>query len=236
MGPLTPSPETSVVLPVYRNRQSLDALYTRLVAVLGLNRGTFEIVFVNDCCPDGSLAVLRRLAGRDARVRVVALEERSGQLRALRAGLAAVTGRTVVTMDADLQDLPEAIPQLLAALAGGYAAAYAGRRGRYESSRRLASSWLFKHAMALVTGMPSDAGSFIAMRRDIADRVLAFPDRAPYLAGAVAWAVRGSRGQRHTSIPVVRDARPDGCSSYTAGMRLGMGARALRWRICRVGR
>ena len=122
--------------------------------------GCFELLFVNDNCPDGSLDGAAALAGRDARVRVIALDVRGGQMAALRAGIAAARGRTVVTMDADLQDPPEAIPRLLAALDdGGFGAVYAGRRGRYESSRRLVSSWVFKHAISLVTGMPADAGS-----------------------------------------------------------------------------
>jgi len=237
---MTSVPEISVVLPVYRNRQTLEALHGRLSAALSTLTNSFELIFVNDCCPDGSLAVLRALEARDPRVRVVALGVRGGQMAAARAGLSAARGRTVVTMDADLQDPPEAIPQLIAALEGGYAAVYAGRRGHYESRRRLLTSRLFKHAIAIVTGMPSDGGSFVAMRREVARRVLALPGRAPYLTGAVAWAVRAMDGGRVTSIPIVRHPRPDGASSYTGGMRVGLGARsllqALRWRFSGVGR
>jgi polyisoprenyl-phosphate glycosyltransferase len=228
-------PEVSVVLPVYRNQASLESLHARLVAALARVPASFELLFVDDCSPDGSLDVLRRLALLDPRVRVIALDVRGGQLAALRRGLADARGQTIVTMDADLQDPPEAIPLLLATLAEGYAAVYAGRRGRYEPSGRLVSSWIFKHAVAAVSGMPSDAGSFVAMRREVADRILALPDRAPYLTAAVAWA-----GRHVTSVPVLRERRPDGRSSYTAGMRFGMGAvalaQALRWRIRRVGR
>ena len=199
-------PAISVVLPVYRNRAALETLHARLAVALAGVAGGFELLFVNDDCPEGSLSVLRRLADRDARVRVIGLDRRCGQMGALRAGIAAARGRTIVTMDADLQDPPEAIPRLIAALdEGGCAAVYAGRRGRYESSRRLVSSWVFKHAISLVTGMPADAGSFVAMRREVADRILALPDRAPYLAGAVAWA-----GGHVTSVPVERAPRRDG--------------------------
>jgi hypothetical protein len=228
-------PATSVVLPVYRNRDVLETLCGRLVRALAELPGSFELLFVDDNSPDGSLSVLQRLAGRDARVRVIALDSRSGQMAALRAGIAAARGRTIVTMDADLQDPPEAIPSLLSALdQGGWAAVYAGRRGRYESSRRLASSWVFKHAISLVTGMPADAGSFVAMRREVAQRILALPGAAPYLTGAVAWV-----GRRVTSIPVERAPRHDGSSSYTTGMRFHLGVRALSqaigWRIRGAG-
>jgi glycosyltransferase involved in cell wall biosynthesis len=229
------APAVSVVLPVYRNQTTLDELHRRLVATMEASGRPFEILFVNDACPDGSIDVLRALAGRDPRVRVVALEVRAGQHAALRTGLAHSYGRVVVTLDADLQDPPEAIPVLLAALDAGYGAVYAGRRGRYEHPRRLASSWVFKHALSLVAGMPADAGAFIAMRRDVADRVVALPDRTPFITAAVAFA-----GRPVASVPVVRAPRPDGHSSYTAGMRLWTAvtalAQAIRWRLTGVAR
>jgi polyisoprenyl-phosphate glycosyltransferase len=222
-------------LPVYRNRATLHELHHRLVIALESLRTPFEIVFVNDACPDGSLDILRSLAAADPRVRVVALDTRHGQHAALIAGLRSSNGSTVITMDADLQDPPEAVPALVAMLADGYGAVYAGRRGRYESRRRLATSWIFKHAVAIVTGMPADAGAFIAMRRRVADRVMTLPDRVPFLTAAVAWT-----GRPVVSIPVVRAARAEGTSSYTNGVRLGLGVRALaqaiRWRVVGVPR
>lgn len=213
----------------------LAELHRRLAATLEGLQGSFEIVFVNDACPEGSLDVLRKLEAGDPRVRVIPLEARRGQHAALLIGLAASRGQIVVTMDADLQDRPEAIPELIATLARGYGAVYAGRRGRYESRRRLAMSWVFKHAISLITGMPADAGAFIAMRRDVADRIVGFADRPLYLTAAIAWA-----GRPVLSIPVVRDARLLGASSYSGGMRLRMAARALaqavRWRIGGVAR
>ncbi len=227
--------EVSVVLPVYRNQATLEELHGRLVTTLEASGRPFEILFVNDACPDGSLDVLRALAGRDPRVRVVALEMRAGQHAALRTGLAHSRGHVVVTMDADPQDPPEAIPALLAALESGYGAVYAGRRGRYESRWRLASSWVFKHALSLVAGMPADAGAFIAMRRVVADRVVALPGRAPFITAAVAFA-----GRPVASVPVVRASRPDGQSSYTAGMRFRTAATALAqaigWRLSGAAR
>jgi polyisoprenyl-phosphate glycosyltransferase len=232
---VSPTPVVSIVLPVYRNRSTLEELHRRLVRTLESLGHPFEIIFVSDASPDGSLDVLHALVRRDVRVQVVALDSRLGQHAALRAGLASSRGEVVVTMDADLQDPPEAIPALLTTLADGYGAVYAGRRGRYEPLPRLVSSWVFKHAISLVTGMPADAGAFIAMRRHVVARVAALPDRAPFIAAAVAWT-----GRPVATVPVVRDARPGGTSSYTAGMRLRTGASALaqaiRWRFSGVAR
>jgi glycosyltransferase involved in cell wall biosynthesis len=232
---VTDAPAVSVVLPVYRCRPMLDELHRRLAAVLDGLDTRFEIIFVDDASPDGSYELLQALASRDTRVRVSAHGVRSGQHAALLTGLAASRGQIVVTMDADLQDPPEAIPGLLRTLAEGYAAVYAGRRGRYESRTRLATSWLFKHAISLVTGMPADGGSFIAMRREVADRVPACAGRPPYVTAAVAWA-----GRPVVSVPVIRGVRREGRSSFTARMRLSMAARAIahavRWRLGRMAR
>jgi glycosyltransferase involved in cell wall biosynthesis len=232
---VTVPPAVSVVLPVYRNGPTLPELHRRLVATLIGPLQAFEIIYVNDHSPDGSLKVLHALAAEDGRVRVIALDARGGQHAALAAGLRAATGQAVITMDADLQDPPEAIPRLVAMLGQGYGAVYAGRRGRYESWGRLATSRVFKRAMSLIAGMPDDAGAFIAMRRDVAHQAAALPGRAPYVPAAVALA-----GRPVASIPIVRESRDEVASSYTSGLRVRTAARAivqaLRWRIARVAR
>jgi glycosyltransferase involved in cell wall biosynthesis len=228
-------PAVSVVLPVYGCRPALDELHRRLVAAHETLGTTYEIIFVDDASPDGAADHLRTLAGRDSRVRLVAHRRRRGQHAALVSGMSASRGEVVVTLDADLQDPPEAIPDLLRALSSGRNVVYAARRGVYESRARLITSWVFKRAMFILTAMPPDAGSYIAMRRGVADRVVACPGNPPYVTAAAAWA-----GGPVASVPVRRGARQGGTSSYTPGMRLGLAARALaqavRWRLARVPR
>lgn len=225
-------PAVSIVLPVYQCRPALDELHRRLTATLESAGTPFEIIFVDDASPDGSGQSINALCAEDARVRVIVHEARRGQHAALVTGLAASRGEAVVTLDADLQDPPEAIPDLLRALASGYGAVYAGRRGRYEPVTRLATSWLFKHAVSIVTGMPSDAGAFIAMRRDVAQRIVQCPGDPPYVTAAAAW-----EGRPVASLPVLRQPRRGGATSYTAAMRLALAMRALgqalRWRLAR---
>jgi glycosyltransferase involved in cell wall biosynthesis len=232
---VTGTPAVSVVLPVYLCRPLLDQLYQRLVAALEALGSGFELVFVDDASPDGSIECLQAIAARDGRVCIIAHGTRRGQHAALLSGIVQSRGQAVVTMDADLQDPPEAIPALLRALTAGYGVVYAGRRGRYESRVRLATSWVFKHAMSLITGMPANGGSFMAMRRDVADRIVACPGNPPYVTAAAAWA-----GRPVASVPVVRAARPGGGSSYSAIARLKVALRALaqaiRWRLQRTPR
>jgi polyisoprenyl-phosphate glycosyltransferase len=215
--------KVSVVLPVFKNREMLPELHRRLVAALsGAGLAPFEILFVDDACPEHSGLTARAIAREDRRVRVVALVDHAGQQRAVMAGLALARGEWVVTMDADLQDPPEVVPRLIAAATPEIDAVFAGRRGRYESAGRLLTSKLFKRALHLVTGLPIDAGMFVAMRRTLVRRLLAMPVRRPFVVAMI-----GGSGARVLSIPVVRATRPVGASAYNSRARLALGARAL---------
>jgi dolichol-phosphate mannosyltransferase/undecaprenyl-phosphate 4-deoxy-4-formamido-L-arabinose transferase len=215
-------PEISVVLPVYRNRASLPELHQQLTAVLEAQARPYELLFVDDACPEDSLTVLRRLAGADERVAVLALARNVGQNQAILVGLAWARGQVAVLMDADLQDPPVAIPLLLDTLSAGAAAVFAGRRGQYESRGRLATSRLFKGLLHLLSlrRLPADAGLFVAMRREMVDHLLAHATPDPYVLGLMA-----RSGLPLASVPVERAPAPH--SSYTPRMRARLAMRAL---------
>jgi polyisoprenyl-phosphate glycosyltransferase len=216
--------EVSVVVPVYRNEATLRELHARLTTVLKSCTSDYEIIFVDDCSPDGSRAVLRDLATHDRHVICVTLKANQGQNQAVLVGLAHAAGAVAIVMDADLQDPPEAIPRLLAALKPPLGAVFAGRRGRYEGRMRLATSWLFKHILHLRSGgrLPHDAGLFVAMRRELIDRLLALRANNPYVLRLLA-----SCRMPMISLPVERAPRAEGESAYTHRMRLRLAARAL---------
>ena len=211
----------SVVVPVYRNEATLRELHRRLA--LALEPETFELVFVDDASPDGSRAELRQMAAADPRVVLVELDRNGGQQRALLRGLREARGEWAVTLDADLQDPPEAIPLLLAAR-GGADVVFAARRGRYESRGRMLTSRAYKRVLHAVGGVPADAGSFVALNRGAIERVLE-------LDGPSLPALIGAAGVRVASVPVVRAPRPDGRSAYSAGARVRVAARTLRWAL-----
>jgi glycosyltransferase involved in cell wall biosynthesis len=225
------SPDVTVVLPVYRNRATLGRLYRGLVEALEGDGRQFEALFVDDACPEGSLEVLRSLSAEDPRVSVLSLYQNVGQQRALMGGLASALGDQVVVMDADLQDPPEAVPRLLARLDRGPAAVFAGRRGRYESSARHLTSRLFKETLHRLSGVPADAGVFVAMDRRMVERLLEFRESRPFLVAMI-----GATGLPVDSIPVRRSPRLDGRSAYSAWRRLATAAGALRWAVARRGR
>lgn len=217
-----PNPEVTIVLPVFRNRGTLKELYDRLRCVLESNQVPHEILFVDDACPYGSLDVLRDLARIDPRVAVLALEKNVGQQRAVMTGLGYARGEVVVVMDADLQDPPEAIPDLMAELRRGPAAVFAGRRGRYEPPMRLLSSRLFKKLLHLLCGIPTDAGLFVAMSRQMVERLLIWDDPHPFVVGMI-----GCTGLPVTSVPVERSERLFGRSTYSSWKRLKIGCLAI---------
>jgi glycosyltransferase involved in cell wall biosynthesis len=224
-------PEVTVVVPVYRNARTLPELCRRLHTALAPGAASYELLFVDDACPEGSLAVLEKLARGDSSISVVALQRNTGQQRAVLAGLRLARGRVVVVMDADLQDPPEAVPLLLDGLRHGFAAVFAGRRGSYESAPRLVTSRLFKRALHLLCGVPADAGIFVAMNRQLVRMLVSFHAPRPYLVGMI-----GCTGLPVSSVPVERAPRADGPSAYTSWMRFKTGLLALMWvMIWRLG-
>ena len=218
----------AVVAPVYRNAETLEPLAERLSAALA--GGDWRLRLVIDASPDDSAEVARRLAAADPRVRVTELPVNGGQHAALARGLADEADADAwVCLDADLQDPPEAVPQLLDRLAAGdVGAVFAGRRGAYESPLRRATGTLHRRLAARLTGLPPDAGAFLAMDRAVRTAVVpeVLAGRAPSLVLAVARARRPV-----VSVPVARDVRPVGESAWTASARLRQSARSLAWAV-----
>ena len=216
-------PELSVVIPVYNNAGSIKELYERLCAALKGNVDSYEIIFVDDASIDDSCSIIKHLAGQDKNVRLSTLGCNIGQQKAVFYGLKNSFGRLIVTMDADLQDPPEAIPVMLLKIRQGYAAVFAGRRGRYESSFRLFTSRVFKFTMHMITGVPVDAGMFLIMTQEAKDRVLEFRGE-PFLVSML-----GCTRMPLFSMPVKRDRRGERLSAYTTRLRLKVALSAIFW-------
>ena len=177
-----------------------------------------------DASPDDSAEVGHRLAAAEPRVRVTVLQDNVGQHRALALGLAASPDADAwVCLDADLQDPPEAVPVLLDRLGrGDVDAVFAGRRGAYEGRLRLLTGRAHRALLARLTGLPPDAGAFLALGPRARAAVL--DAQAPSLVVAI-----GAARLPVTSVPVRRDAREQGTSSWTARARLRQSARTLAW-------
>jgi undecaprenyl-phosphate 4-deoxy-4-formamido-L-arabinose transferase len=179
-APLTPVPEPvpgvdiSVVVTLYNEAASLDELYRRTVATLDPLERPYELIFVDDGSTDGTFAELERLHAADARVRAVRFKRNFGQHPAMHAGLARARGAIVVTMDGDLQNAPEDIPRLLAAVESGYDVASGRRVARRDSWGRTLPSRMINGMLRRFTGVQiSDFGcAFNAYRREVVTPML----------------------------------------------------------------
>lgn len=213
----------SVVIPVFRSIATLIELHARLTGALSKIAPSHELVFVDDACPGGSGKLVQQLAATDSSVRVIFLNENQGQHRAALLGLSHARGDRIVLMDADLQDPPEAISELIEPLDDGYDAVFARPPVRAESLFREATSRLFKSIVDPLFGIPTGVGMFVAMTGQMRDTLLEYHPRHVYLPGMI-----GLSGLPHLAIPVPRASRPSGRSAYSAWRRIRFAIAVMR--------
>jgi polyisoprenyl-phosphate glycosyltransferase len=201
----------SVVAPVYNEEATVAAFYERVSTAL--EGVPLEIVLVDDGSKDGTEKIVDDLAANDPRVRVVHLSRNFGHQTALTAGLDHARGDAVVMLDADLQDPPEVINDLLAKWREGVDVVYAVRKRRQGETRfKLATARLFYRLMGRVSNieLQPDAGDFRLMSRQALDGLLAMRERSRYLRGMTVWV-----GFTQAAVPYERDARYAGETKYT---------------------
>lgn len=202
----------SVAIPLHNEEATLPELLRRLGGVLdAIPGGPHEIVLVDDGSRDRTLELLEAAARRDHRLVVVALSRNFGHQAALSAALDFVSGDVVVAMDGDLQDRPEAIPELLAKYYEGYDVVYVQRAKRKEGLLLRASYFIFYRLLASLsdTRLPLDSGDFALMARRVVEQMRAAPERHRYLRGLRSWV-----GFKQTGLIVERDERFAGKTNY----------------------
>ena len=203
----------SVIVPCYNEEDVLRATHERLSNVLReMPELDYELLFVNDGSRDQTQQILTHLQLHDHRVRVLLLSRNFGHQIAVTAGLEEAVGDAVVIIDADLQDPPEVIPQMVHLWREGNDVVYGIRMDRQGESRF--KLWTAKAFYRLInrlseTKMPLDAGDFRLLDRKVVDVIKTMPERARFLRGMVSWA-----GFRQVSIPYDRAARHAGDSKY----------------------
>ena len=209
-------PALSVVAPCYNEEGVLPEFVRRTAAVLdGLGQGkgiSTEIVLVDDGSRDGTWAVITEAAARDPRVVGVRLMRNHGHQLALTAGLSVCRGERILIIDADLQDPPELLPDMIALMDQGAGVVYGRRRKRAgESLFKRASAAAFYRLIGRMTDVeiPSDAGDFRLLTRRVLDLLLAMPERHRFIRGMVAWI-----GGKQVPLLYDRQARAAGESKY----------------------
>jgi len=208
-------PEISIVVPVFNEDESLELLFAEVRDALEPTARSFELILVDDCSTDGSLALMRALRASDARVRVLHLCRNFGQTAAMSAGFDAARGRIVVTMDGDLQNDPADIPRMLARIDEGFDIVAGWRKNRQDGFilRRLPSQ-IANRMIAWLTDTPiHDTGCTLkAFRAALVRRLPIYAEQHRFLPVMS----RGS-GARVTEMVVNHRPRLYGHSKYGLG-------------------
>jgi glycosyltransferase involved in cell wall biosynthesis len=203
----------SLVVPCYNEAAALPALFARLEALIAkIPRYRFEIVCVNDGSTDGTLPALLELQSQWPTLSVVDLSRNFGKEAALSAGLALATGDAVVPMDADLQDPPEVLLEMLSHWEEGFEVVLAQREDRSVDSpaKRVAARFFYRIHNALSdVAIPNDVGDFRLMDRVVVDALSTLPENRRFMKGLFAWI-----GFRTTTVRYARDARSAGRSRF----------------------
>jgi len=180
----------SIVTPVYNEGENIAVLGTRLAEVFKEHPEVcWEWIAVDDGSTDGTLAVLKNAVSGSPHWQLIRLSRNFGQQAALRAGLDAASGDAVVFLDADLQDPPEIIPELVARWKAGAKVVFATRRSRGEAFPRRLLITLFHRVFRVLAGriMPQDSGNFGLCDREVADILRKLPEHDAFLPALRAW-------------------------------------------------
>jgi len=219
------TPTYSFIVPIYNEEATLAELYRRLRATLDGMKGEGEVILVNDGSGDRSLALIQELHQRDCRVKYLSLARNFGHQIAVTAGLNFAGGQAVIILDADLQDPPELIPQMVEQWQRGYDLVYAQRtRRRQEGWVKRLSAFLYYRLLKHLADVdiPTDAGDFCLMDRKVVNALNAMPERNRYIRGLRAWV-----GFRQTVIPFEREPRYAGEVKYTFRKSLALAINGL---------
>jgi dolichol-phosphate mannosyltransferase len=214
----------SLVVPAYNEEAVLEEFHRVVAAEISGLPDDFEFVFVDDGSRDRTADILRGLAPRDSRVRVVLLSRNFGHEAAIEAGLRAARGDAVIVMDADLQDGPEILPRLIAEWREGAEVVYAVRKGRKEGRLlRTAFSGFYRLAGRVMSiDLPRDAGPFSLMDRKVVDVLNTLPEKGRYFPGLRAFA-----GFNQVPVEAERHERAAGETKYSLVKRTLGGTNAI---------
>lgn len=181
----------SVVIPMYYEEDVVDECYNRMIKVLKAQKKyRYEIIFVNDGSKDGTLDILEKIAQKDKNVKVLSFSRNFGHQCAVTAGLKYVTGDVVVIIDADLQDPPELIVDMLKLWEQGNEVIYGKRKIRKgESHFKLFTAKMFYKTLNALSDVeiPKDTGDFRLVDRKVIDTINSLPEHNKFLRGLFGW-------------------------------------------------
>lgn len=200
------SPLVSVIVPVFNEQEVVGELHRRLLAVMGALPVRCEILYVNDGSTDDTVAVIKQLEPGGATVRLLNFSRNFGKEIAMTAGFDHAKGDAVIVIDADLQDPPEIIPELIAGWREGYDVVYAKRASREGETRmKRATAKAFYRVVQRMAGqvhIPEDTGDFRLMSRRAVDALVQLREHHRFMKGLFAWI-----GFQQKAVPYKRESR-----------------------------
>ena len=210
---------TSVVIPCYNEQAVLPESYARISRVMQTHFQHYELVFINDGSADATWPILQKLSREDTHVKVLSFSRNFGHQAAVSAGLARCSGAVAIIIDADLQDPPELIPDMVALhLNDPCEVVYAVRKSRQgESFFKKFTAKLFYRTINYLSEvpLPLDTGDFRLIDRKVIDAFNQMPERNKYIRGLISWV-----GFRQLPIYYERSVRFAGETKYSLGKML----------------
>ena len=202
----------SIVVPMYYEEEVVDACYAALKEVVMRNHWVHEIIFINDGSKDQTLNLLKKIANQDTSVKIIDFARNFGHQVAITAGIFNADGDAVVVIDADLQDPPAVIEQLVKKWQEGYQVVYAKRQRRKgETWFKLITAKGFYRLLSYMAEIyiPMDTGDFRLMDRQVVEDFKRMPERNRFVRGMVSWI-----GYDQTYVEYVREERLAGKTKY----------------------
>ncbi|KJH73137.1 glycosyltransferase family 2 protein [Aliterella atlantica] len=219
------SPKYSFIIPIYNEEETIAEMYRRVSAVMDRMDGAVELILINDGSRDRSLKLMRDLHDRDSRVCYLSLARNFGHQIAVTAGLNFARGQVIVILDADLQDPPELIPDMVEMWRQGFQVVYAQRsQRRQEGWFKKFTAYSFYRLLKKLADVdiPTDTGDFCLLDRQVVDVLNSMPERNRYIRGLRSWI-----GFRQTAIRFERDPRFAGDVKYTFRKSLALAINGL---------
>ncbi len=202
----------SVIVPAYNEEAVIAESYKRLSAVMAKSGGEYELIFVNDGSRDKTIDILKDIAQKDSCVKILDFSRNFGHQVAISAGLDFATGDAVAVIDADLQDPPEVILQMIEKWREGYDVIYGKRIKRHGETlfKKLTAKifYRFLHSMTDVD-IPVDTGDFRLMDKRVCDAMRSLKEKNRYVRGLVSWV-----GFKQIAVEYVREERFAGETKY----------------------
>lgn len=206
------TPELSLVVPLYNEELSIEEMYKRLTIVLDSASIDYEVIMVNDGSMDNTLALAEKICKIDNRIKLINFSRNFGHQVAISAGMDKAKGNAVVVIDADLQDPPEVILEMINKWREGYEVVYGVRKKRHgESWFKLLTATVFYRLLKRMTSIdiPVDTGDFRLIDRSALDQFNKMNERSRFVRGMISWI-----GFRQTEVKYVRHERYAGETKY----------------------